>query len=94
MIVGCYDSFRALLVGLGQIGSGYDADSPFGFDQPHSSQKILTHARAPRAIQAFLSSPVSTLPRGVQQIQPTLWFSAYADLSSWKAQIQNNLLIW
>ena len=38
--------FKALLVGLGQIGSGYDADFPFVFDQPLSSEKTLTHAGA------------------------------------------------
>ena len=37
---------RALLVGLGQIGCGYDADLPFQWDQPGSSPRILSHARA------------------------------------------------
>ena len=37
---------RALLVGLGQIGCGYDADLPFHWDQPHSSPRTLSHARA------------------------------------------------
>jgi len=38
--------FKALLVGLGKIGSGYDEDLPFSWDQPRSSARILTHARA------------------------------------------------
>lgn len=37
---------KALLVGLGQIGCGYDLDQPFRLDQPCSGPVTLTHARA------------------------------------------------
>ena len=37
---------RALLLGLGQIGCGYDLQQPFQFDQPCSGVVTRTHARA------------------------------------------------
>lgn len=37
---------KALLLGLGQIGCGYDIDQPFRFDQPFSGLFTWTHARA------------------------------------------------
>ena len=37
---------KAMLVGLGQIGCGYDIEHPFHLNQPYSSSVTLTHARA------------------------------------------------
>jgi len=37
---------KALLVGLGQIGCGYDLDKPFCPDRPYSGSVTWTHARA------------------------------------------------
>ena len=37
---------NTLLIGLGNIGCGYDYDINFEVDKPESSKKILTHARA------------------------------------------------
>ena len=37
---------KALLVGLGQIGCGYDLEQPFRQDQPFSGPVTWTHARA------------------------------------------------
>ena len=37
---------KALLVGLGQIGCGYDLEQPFRQDQPCSGPVTWTHARA------------------------------------------------
>lgn len=37
---------NTLLIGLGNIGCGYDYDVNFVEDKPESSSKILTHARA------------------------------------------------
>ena len=37
---------KALLLGLGQIGCGYDLEQPFRPDQPCSGAVTLTHARA------------------------------------------------
>ena len=79
--------FKALLVGLGQIGSGYDADLPFAFDQPHSSQKILTHARALACHPGFsLVAGIDPCPEACNRFSQLYGSSAYADLSSWKAQ--------
>jgi len=38
--------FKALLLGLGQMGCGYDLDQPFRQDQPFSGKVTWTHARA------------------------------------------------
>ena len=38
--------YRALLVGLGQIGCGYDLHDSFQHDRPCSGDFTLTHARA------------------------------------------------
>ena len=44
---------RVLLVGLGRVGCGYDANLPFVPDQPRSSARIVTHARAIACHPAF-----------------------------------------
>lgn len=38
--------WRAVLVGLGQIGCGYDLSSSYTLDLPRSGKSTLTHARA------------------------------------------------
>ena len=37
---------KSLIIGLGNIGCGYDYDIPFLFDIPKSSKRIWTHSRA------------------------------------------------
>ncbi len=77
---------QALLVGLGQIGCGYDAALSFAQDQPRSSSQTLTHARA------LACHPGFTIQAGVDPCREArLRFTrlygtpAYADLASWLA---------
>lgn len=78
--------FKALLVGLGQIGSGYDADLPFVQDQPRSSARTLTHARALACHPGFsLEAGVDPNPEARNRFNQLYRAPAYADLSSWFA---------
>lgn len=77
---------RALLVGLGQIGCGYDADLPFVVDQPRSSAQMLTHARALACHPGFaLVAGVDPSPEARQRFTRLYGAPAYADLASWRA---------
>ena len=77
---------RAVLVGLGQIGCGYDADLPFEKDHPRSSPKTLTHARALACHPGFaLEAGVDPSPEARQRFSRIYGAPAYADLSSWRA---------
>jgi len=78
--------FKALLVGLGQIGSGYDAEFPFVQDQPRSSVRTLTHARALACHPGFsLEAGVDPSPEACDRFNQLYCAPAYADLSSWLA---------
>ena len=77
---------QALLVGLGQIGCGYDADLPFVVDQPHSSAQTLTHARALACHPGFaLAAGIDPSPEARQRFSRLYGAPAYADLASWWA---------
>jgi len=77
---------RALLVGLGQIGCGYDAVLPFVQDQPRSSAQTLTHARALACHPGFsLEAGVDPSPEARQRFSRLYGAPAYADLASWRA---------
>lgn len=77
--------FRALLVGLGRIGCGYDAHLPFQWNQPHSSS-ILSHARALACHPDFeLLSGVDPSPAARERFFEVYRRPAYADLQSWRA---------
>jgi len=83
--------FRALLVGLGQIGCGYDADLPLAFDQPHSSPQTLTHARALACHPGFaLEAGVDPNPAARQRFTLLYGAPAYADLASWRAAFKDS----
>ena len=82
--------FKALLVGLGQIGSGYDAGLPFVLDQPRSSARTLTHARALACHQGFsLEAGVDPSPGARDRFTQLYGAPAYANLSSWLALSQD-----
>ena len=77
---------RALLVGLGQIGCGYDAALSFVLDQPHSSAQTLTHARALACHPGFsLEAGVDPSPEARQRFSRLYGAPAYADLASWRS---------
>ena len=77
---------RALLVGLGQIGCGYDAGLPFALDQPRSSAQTLTHARALACHPGFvMEAGVDPNPEARQRFTRLYGAPAYADLASWRA---------
>ena len=79
---------RALLVGLGQIGCGYDAALPFVLDQPHSSARTLSHARALSCHPGFsLEAGVDPSPEARERFTRLYGAPAYADLASWRATI-------
>lgn len=74
-----------LLVGLGQIGCGYDADLSFEFDQPRSSASTLSHARAIAFHPGFvLQAGVDPSPAARQRFTQLYGAPAYADLASWR----------
>lgn len=78
-------SFRAVLVGLGRIGCGYDADLPFVLDQPLSSTHTLTHARALACHPGFvLEAAVDPNPEARQRFTRLYGVPAYEDLASWQ----------
>lgn len=76
--------FRALLVGLGQMGCGYDADLPFAIDQPRSSARTLSHARALACHAGFsLEAGIDPSPGARQRFTKLYRAPAYPDLTSW-----------
>jgi len=78
--------FRALLVGLGQIGCGYDAELPFVTDQPRSSARTLSHARALACCPGFaLEAGVDPSPEARARFTRLYGAPAFADLASWRA---------
>lgn len=77
---------RALLVGLGQIGCGYDATMPFAFDQPRSSSQTLTHARALACHPGFaIEAGLDLSPEARQRFTKLYGVPSYADLATWQA---------
>ena len=77
---------RGLVVGLGQIGCGYDADLPFVIDQPRSSVRTLSHARALACHPGFvLEAGVDPSPAARELFTRLYGAPAYADLPSWRA---------
>ena len=77
---------RALLVGLGQIGCGYDADLPFSFDQPRSSPQTLSHARALACHPGFeLIGGVDPSAAARERFSALYGRPAFADLTAWRA---------
>ena len=77
---------RALLVGLGQIGCGYDADLPFRWDQPRSSLRTLTHARALACHPGFeLVGGVDPSQAARQRFSNLYGLPTHADLPAWRA---------
>ena len=77
---------RALLVGLGQIGCGYDAGLPFVLDHPRSSAQTLTHARALVCHPGFaLEAGVDPSLEARQRFTRLYGVPSYPDLSSWRA---------
>jgi hypothetical protein len=81
---------RALLVGLGQIGCGYDAALPFSLDQPRSSAQTMTHARALACHPGFaLEAGVDPSPEARKRFTSLYGVPSYADLPSWRAEFKD-----
>ena len=77
---------RALLLGLGQIGFGYDAALPFLLDQPRTSVQTLTHARALACHPGFvLAAGIDPSPEARHRFTRLYGAPAYVDLASWRA---------
>ena len=77
---------RALLVGLGQIGCGYDADLPFQWDQPSSSPRTLTHARALACHPSFeLLAGVDPSPAARNRFARLYGVSVHDSVAAWRA---------
>jgi hypothetical protein len=75
---------RALLVGLGQIGCGYDADLPYEWDQPRSSSHTLSHARALACHPDFeLMGGVDPSPSARNRFAGLYGLPTHATLSAW-----------
>ena len=75
---------QALLVGLGQIGCGYDLKLPFQPDQPCSGSATLSHARALACHpQVQLLAALDPDPVARQHFERCYDVLAYADLNHW-----------
>ena len=75
---------QALLVGLGQIGCGYDADLPFQWNRPSSSSHILSHARALACHPGFnLVGGVDPNPAARERFSTLYDRPAYGNLATW-----------
>ena len=85
--------FNALLVGLGQIGCAYDADLTFLPDQPRSSIRTLTHARALSCHPGFETVAGIDPNDEARHIFSSLYAKpSYPDLASWReAQTDQSL---
>ena len=76
--------FRALLIGLGTMGCGYDASLPFKFNQPRSSAKTLTHARALACHPGFaLEAGIDPNPEARHRFTKLYGVNAYSNLKDW-----------
>lgn len=81
---------RALLVGLGQIGCGYDAGLPFALNRPRSSAQTLTHARALACHPGFaLEAGVDPNPWARERFTRLYGVPSYADLASWRGAFKD-----
>lgn len=79
--------FRALLIGLGQMGCGYDADLPFETDRPRSSSKTYTHARALACHPGFsLEAGIDPNSEARQRFKTLYGVNAYSDLTDWRSR--------
>ena len=77
---------RALLLGLGQIGCGYDSEIPFHSDQPRSSLRTLSHARALACHPGFeLVAGIDPCAKARQRFSLLYEVPVYSDISSWRA---------
>lgn len=77
--------FQALLVGLGQIGCGYDAHIPFELSRPSSSSCILTHARALVCHPGFeLVGGVDPSPSARKRFADIYRLPTFVDLAAWR----------
>ena len=84
---------QALLIGLGQIGCGYDVELPFTFDQPRSSHKTLSHARALACHPGFeLIAGIDPDPAARDRFVRNYHRPAYRDLDEWHASTPNACL--
>jgi predicted dehydrogenase len=77
---------KSLLVGLGRIGCGYDAALTFEWDQPRSSLRTLTHARALACHPSFdLVAGVDPCPQARLNFSAIYRRPAFANLAEWYA---------
>ena len=75
---------KALLLGLGQIGCGYDLEQPFRPDQPCSGAVTLTHARALACHpQVELVAAVDPSPLARERFSAVYACSAFDDLEAY-----------
>ena len=75
---------KALLLGLGQIGCGYDLDQPFRMDQPCSGSVTWTHARALVCHpQVELVAAVDPSPQARERFSAVYACPAFADLEAY-----------
>lgn len=75
---------KALLLGLGQIGCGYDLDQPFRPDQPCSGPVTWTHARALACHpQVELLAAVDPSPQARDRFSAVYSCPAFVDLEAY-----------
>ena len=74
------------MVGLGQVGCGYDANLPFHWDQPNSSPRTLTHARALACHPCFeLLAGVDPNPVARDRFARVYRKPAHESIAAWRA---------
>ena len=73
-----------MLLGLGRIGCGYDSDLPFLPDEPLSSARILTHARALVCHPGYvLTAGIDPNPEARQRFENLYGIKTFPDLAAW-----------
>lgn len=78
--------FKVLLIGLGQMGCGYDADLPFISDLPASSAQILSHARSVACHPGFeLVAGIDPDHAACRRFETIYSKPAFLSLGSWHA---------
>ena len=84
---------KVLLVGLGQIGAGYDNTLAFTFDQSRSGSQTLSHARALACHSGFdIESGIDPCPIARQKFSIIYDIPTYPDIQSWQAAQSKNHL--
>ena len=82
--------YSALVIGLGNIGVGYDANMLFKHDNPQSSLRVLTHARSLACHPGFfIQAGIDPMKEARQRFEEIYCAPSYADIQNWILKNRN-----